>query len=340
MKRSGSRRRPPPAVGLRAGGRAGPGTEPGEPAGASREPGLDRPVPRDFRGYGGRPPHPRWPGDARVALSVVVNVEEGAERALSMGDERNEAVYDVVEEVAGAQDPCMESHFEYGTRVGYWRVMEVLERFGVQATLSACARALELSPWLARDAIARGHEIACHGYRWERHAGMPEATERAVIARAVETITRVAGVRPVGWHTRSASSPNTRRLLVEEGGFLYDSDAYNDDLPYVVEVLGRPHVVVPYSFDTNDMRFQAQGGFVLARDFAAYAIDAFDWLWREGERAPKMMSLGLHLRIIGRPGRIGALEAFLEHATARGRVWIARRDEIARHWRALNGLPA
>ena len=271
-------------------------------------------------------------------MSLVVNVEEGAELTLSAGDERNESRYEVVDEVVGAVDPCMESHFEYGTRAGYWRIMALFARFGVPATVSACARALEQSPWLARDALARGHEIACHGYRWESHAGMSEPVERAVIARAVETITRVAGVRPVGWHTRSASSVNTRRLLVEEGGFRYDSDAYDDDLPYLVDVGGRAHVVIPYSFDTNDMRFQAGGGFTLAGDFATYVIDAFDWLWREGESAPKLLSIGLHLRIVGRPGRIGALERILEHVTGRGGVWVARRDAIARHWRALHGL--
>jgi allantoinase len=294
--------------------------------------------PRDFRGYGGTPPDAGWPGQARVAVSFVLNVEEGAELSLSAGDERNEARYEVVDEVVGAVDPCMESHFEYGTRAGYWRIMALLDGFGVKTTVSACARALEQSPWLARDAVARGHEIACHGYRWETHAGMPEEVERAVISRSVETITRVAGVRPVGWHTRSASSVNTRRLLVEEGGFLYDSDAYDDDLPYLVEVGGRSHVVLPYSFDTNDMRFQAGGGFTLARDFAAYVTDAFDWLWGEGARAPRMLSIGLHLRIIGRPGRIAGLEQALAHITGRGGVWIARRADIARHWRTLHGL--
>jgi peptidoglycan/xylan/chitin deacetylase (PgdA/CDA1 family) len=293
---------------------------------------------RDFKGYGGAPPDPRWPGDARVAVSFVVNVEEGAELSRSMGDERNEGRYEVVDEVVGAEDPCMESHFEYGTRAGYWRIMALLARFGAPVTVSASARALEGSPWLAEDAVARGHEIACHGYRWESHAGMPEAVERDVIGRSVAAITRVAGVRPVGWHTRSASSVNTRRLLVEEGGFLYDSDAYNDDLPYLVNVEGRSHVVVPYSFDTNDMRFQAGGGLTLARDFAEYVIDAFDWLWREGADRPRMMSVGLHLRIIGRPGRIVGLERVLEHVAARDRVWIARRAEVARHWRALHGL--
>jgi allantoinase len=299
---------------------------------------MTSPRGRDFLGYGGQPPHPGWPGDARLALSIVLNVEEGAELSLSAGDERNEARYEVVDEVAGAPDLCMESHFEYGTRAGYWRIMALLDQFGVRVTVNACARALEVNPWLARDALARGHEIACHGYRWERHAGMAESAERALIARCVASIKEAAGIRPVGWHTRSASSVNTRRLLVEEGGFLYDSDAYNDDLPYLVEVGGKPHVVVPYSFDTNDMKFQAGWGFTLADDFRTYLTDAFDWLWREGETAPKMMSLGLHLRIIGRPGRINALERFLEHVAARGQVWIARRADIARHWRALYGL--
>jgi allantoinase len=293
---------------------------------------------RDFRGYGGAPPDPRWPGGARVAVSIVVNVEEGAELALSAGDARNEGRYEVVDEVVGAVDPCMESHFQYGTRAGYWRIMALLARFGVPATVSACARALERSPWLGPDAVARGHEVACHGYRWESHAGMPEDDERSVIRRAVDAMTRVVGVRPVGWHTRSASSVNTRRLLVEEGGFRYDSDAYDDDLPYLVEVGGRPHVVVPYAFDTNDMRFQAGGGFTLAGDFAGYVTDAFDWLWREGETAPKLLSIGLHLRIVGRPGRIAALERILAHVTGHAQVWIARRDAIARHWRALHGL--
>ncbi len=290
---------------------------------------------RDLRGYGGEPPDPKWPNGARLALSFVVNVEEGAELSLTAGDERNEAVYEVRDEVVGAADPCMLSHYEYGTRAAYWRVMDVLARGGARVTMSACARAFELSPWLAQDAIARGHEVSAHGYRWESHAGMSEAQERAVIAKTVATITRAAGVRPVGWHTRSASTVNTRRLLVEEGGFLYDSDAYNDDLPYLVDVAGTRHVVVPYSFDTNDMRFGPGGGFVLASDFSTYVIDAIDWLLREGQTAPKMLSVGLHLRIIGRPARIGALERILDHARERGSVWIATRADIARHWLAV-----
>ena len=294
--------------------------------------------PRDFVGYGGRPPDPRWPGGARVAVSFVVNVEEGAERSLTAGDEQNEKTYEVTDEVLGVPDPCMESHFEYGTRAGYWRIMGVLERFAVPATLSACGRALEVSPWLAADGVRRGHEIAAHGYRWESHAHMTEGEERATIGRTVRAITATAGTRPVGWHTRSAPSVNTRRLLAEEGGFLYDSDAYSDDLPFFVDVAGRPHLVIPYSFDTNDMHFhQGMQRFVTAGDFVEYVADAFDALWREGGSAPKLLSVGLHLRMIGRPGRIGGLERVIEHMRQKGGVWFARRDEIARHWIGLFG---
>ena len=289
---------------------------------------------RDFRGYGDMPPSIRWPDDARLAVSVVVNVEEGAELSLGMGDERNESVYEVVEEVRGHRDLCMESHFEYGTRAGWPRIRALLERYGVAATLNANGRALAHSPWLAREAVADGHEVAAHGWRWERHAEMDEAQEREAIARTVEAIREAAGAPPVGWHTRSATSPNTRQLLIEHGGFLYDSNAYNDDLPYTVEVGGRPHLVLPYAFDTNDMRFQRGGGFIFADDFARYCIDAFERLYEEGATAPRMLSIGLHLRIIGRPGRIGGLERLLAHMANRSGVWFARRDAIARHWLA------
>jgi peptidoglycan/xylan/chitin deacetylase (PgdA/CDA1 family) len=292
--------------------------------------------PRDLEGSARAPVDPRWPGGARLAVSLVVNVEEGAELSLADGDERNERVHEVVEEVADGPDLVMESHFAYGTRAGYRRIADLLDRFGVKATFSASARALERSPWLARDVVARGHEIAAHSYRWERHVHMAEAGERAVVARTVAAIRAAAGVRPVGWHTRSASSANTRRLLVEEGGFLYDSDAYDDDLPYVVEVAGRPHVVVPYAFDTNDMRFTDRLGFTHGADFARYCGDAFDWLHGEGGR---MLSIGLHLRIIGRPGRIGGLATLLAHMRAHGDVWFATRADIARHWRARMDLP-
>ena len=209
--------------------------------------------------------------------------------------------------------------------------MDLFDAHGVKVTVSSCGRAVERSPDLARDAVARGHEVSAHGWRWQSHAGMDEADERRVIARTVAAIEQATGQRPVGWHTRSASSQNTRRLLVEEGGFLYDSDAYNDDLPYDVRVAGKRHLVIPYAFDTNDMQY-TNGSRFRGDDFADYVIDSFDWLVREGETAPKMMSIGLHLRMIGRPGRIGALERILAHITGSGAAWIAPRAAIARHW--------
>jgi peptidoglycan/xylan/chitin deacetylase (PgdA/CDA1 family) len=288
---------------------------------------------RDLTGYGGAPIDPCWPGKARVAVSFVLNFEEGAEFTVSEGDAVNEATYEVEHQQQGP-DPCIESHFEYGTRSGWWRIMDLLDAHDAKLTVSCCGRAVERSPHLARDAIRRGHEVSAHGWRWESHAGMDETTERLVIDKTVAAIARATGQRPVGWHTRSASSLNTRRLLVEEGGFLYDSDAYNDDLPYEVRIAERRHLVIPYAFDTNDMHFQHTGRFRGA-DFADYVIDAYDWLVREGEAAPKMMSIGLHLRMIGRPGRIGALDRILKHIASSEAAWIARRADIAEHWLAI-----
>jgi peptidoglycan/xylan/chitin deacetylase (PgdA/CDA1 family) len=288
---------------------------------------------RDLIGYAGKPQQAQWPNGAKLALSFVVNFEEGAEFSVAEGDAINEGVYEVDCRIAGP-DPCIESHFDYGTRAGWWRIMSLFDAYNVKATVSACGRAVERSPELARDAVSRGHEVAAHGWRWESHAGMAEADERAAIKRTVAAIERATGTRPVGWHTRSAASVNTRRLLVEDGGFLYDSDAYNDDLPYFVAVNGARHLVLPYAFDTNDMHYQHTQRF-RGSDFADYVIAAYDWLLREGESAPKMLSVGLHLRMIGRPGRIGALEAILAHAQNSGAAWIAPRADIARHWLAL-----
>ena len=291
----------------------------------------------DFRGYGPTPPDPKWPRQARVALSIVMNVEAGAELSLAYGDERNEAVYEIVEPVETAPNPALSSHFAYETRAGYWRIMRLLENFGVPCTVSAAGRTIACAPWLARDAIDRGHEVSAHGYRWERHAEMSLDHERTVIADTVAAIEAAAGTPPVGWHTKGAASPNTRRLLVEEFGFLYDSDAYDDDLPYIEEVAGKRHVVMPYAFDSNDMRFMAGGNFVQGDDFATYCIAAFDWLWREGADRPAMLSVGILPRLIGRPGRIGGLEKFLQHVKDRGGAWTARRRDIAQHWREHHG---
>jgi peptidoglycan/xylan/chitin deacetylase (PgdA/CDA1 family) len=287
---------------------------------------------RDLLGYGGSPPDPGWPGGARVAVSLVVNFEEGAEYSIADGDGENEGVYEIEQRLVGQPDPTIDSHFEYGSRAGWWRVMDLLERRGAKATVSACGQAVERLPMLAADAVRRGHEVSAHGWRWESHHALDEATERERIALTVRAIRQATGIRPVGWHTRSPASYRTRRLLVEEGGFLYDSDAYNDDLPYFVQVGGRRHLVLPYAFDTNDMQFFHTQRFRGAADFAEYVIEAFDWLHREGAHAPKMLSLGLHLRMIGRPGRIGALDRILRHIADKGEAWVARRVDIAHHW--------
>lgn len=294
--------------------------------------------PRDFKGYKGNPPKPNWPDDARVAVSVVINVEAGAELSLADGDERNEAVYEIVEPVEGVPNYCLNSHFDYGPRVGYWRIMRLLDFYKIPCTISAAGRSIERNPWIAQDAVNRGNEVAAHGYRWESHAGMSEDHEKEVIAKTVSVIEEACGERPLGWHTKGAPSPNTRRLLMENG-FYYDSDAYDDDLPYSVNVGGKRHTVVPYAFDTNDMRFMAGGNFVTGDDFATYCIDAFNSLWLEGEEHPAMMSIGLHPRLIGRPGRIAGLTKFLEQATTKGNVWFAKRIEIARHCSNLRDTP-
>ncbi len=299
-------------------------------------PGGMPPAARDLAGHGPNPPRFAWPGGARLALSFVVNVEEGAELALTSGDERNEPTYEAREEVVGHPDPCMESHYGYGSRVGLWRILDRLDAYGVKATFSACGRAVAATPALAAAPNARGHEVSAHGWRWERHAGMEEPTERAVIAATVSAIAQATGERPVGWHTRSASSANTRRLLLEEGGFLYDSDCYDDDIPRsIARPDGRRHVILPYAFDTNDMRFSPGGGFIQAEDFSRYCIAAIDWLLREGATQPRMLSIGLHLRIIGRPARMAGLEAVLEHVARTPGIWVARRRDIAAHWLAV-----
>ncbi|MEM7041833.1 MAG: polysaccharide deacetylase family protein [Pseudomonadota bacterium] len=293
---------------------------------------------RDLRGYGGKPPAANWPNGARVAVSVVVNVEEGAEMAVSRGDARNEPVYDMIAAVDGVANIAAESHFDYGARAGYWRIMDLLAVHDVSATMSTCGEMAELAPWLLEDAKARGHEIAAHGYRWQNHAFMDEDEERRTIAETVSALEGVTGEAPLGWHTKTPASPNTRKLLIEHGGFLYDSDAYDDDLPRILRRPdGEPHVVVPYALDTNDMRFQLPNGFRRAEEFSGYVLDAFDWLWREGTKAPKMMSIGLHLRTIGRPARIGGLDQVLREMRRKGGVWFATRAAIAQHWLDQHG---
>ena len=295
---------------------------------------------RDLRGYWDGVPPPPWPNAARVAVSFVVNVEEGAELSIADGDPVNEAGPEAPHLVEGAPDLCMESHFAYGPRAGYRRIADALDRGGASATFSTCGRAAQRTTWLLQDAVARGHEVGCHGWIWRPHVHLDEMTERQDIARTHATLTRITGTPPVGWHTKSASSMNTRRLLLEHGGFLYDSDAYDDDVPRIERHGETDHVVLPYAFDTNDMRFRPGGAFTHGDDFARYCIAVFDRLWEEGRTQARMMSIGLRLRTIGRPVRIRGLEAILAHMNRRCGAWMASRGQIAECWRMACGLPA
>jgi putative urate catabolism protein len=289
--------------------------------------------PRDLIGYGATPPHPHWPGDARIALQFVINYEEGSENSVLHGDAASETF---LSDIIGAQPfaarhMSMESLFEYGSRAGVWRLLREFGQRKLPATIFGVAMALERHPEVTAAMVAGGHEIACHGWRWISYQEADEATERADLQRAVSTIERLTGARPLGWYT-GRDSPQTRRLVAEYGGFLYDADSYADDLPYWVTAAGKPHLVVPYALDSNDMRFATAQGFNSGDQFYAYLRDCFDVLYAEGATAPKMMSVGLHCRIAGRPGRFAALQRFLDHVMKHEQVWICRRVDIARHW--------
>jgi putative urate catabolism protein len=300
---------------------------------------MSRPqhYPRDLIGYASRPPHPHWPDEARIAVSLVLNYEEGGEACVLHGDAHSESVLTdlgAVESLPGARNLNVESNFEYGSRVGFWEITRLLQSMQATATVYAVGMALERNPAAAAEMAQRGFEVACHGQRWIDYQFVPEEIERAHMLRNVEVISQLIGRRPVGWYT-GRPGPNTRRLLVEIGGFLYDSDAYNDDLPYWTAVSGKRHLVIPYSFDTNDSRLQRGGDFSSGEQFFRYCREAFDWLYRMGaEGRPRMMSIGLHGRIIGRPSRIGALARLLEHIQRHERVWLCTRAAIAQHWLA------
>jgi allantoinase len=286
---------------------------------------------RNLIGYGATPPDPQWPGGARLALSFVLNYEEGGERSVLEGDAESESYLQEVvgaPPVVGARSLTTESMFEFGSRAGFWRVHRIFTKHGLPLTVYAVGRALEQNPDAGRAMAEAGWEVASHGWRWFDYAGMPEDEEREHMRLAIAAIEQACGARPVGWYTGRISD-NTRRLVVEEGGFLYDSDDYSDELPFWVDIGGTQHLVIPYTLDANDFKFLIPNGFSTGDDFLAYLVDTFEQLYDEGGR---MMNVGLHCRIVGRPGRAGALDRFLEHVRSREGVWVTTRAEIARHW--------
>jgi peptidoglycan/xylan/chitin deacetylase (PgdA/CDA1 family) len=288
--------------------------------------------PRDFIGYGRNPPRIEWPNKARVALNLVLNYEEGSERSHWAGDGRNEGLGEVPRLLEAAyRDLATESVYEYGSRAGVFRLLRLFDRCRVQTTLFAAAVALEANPDVGIWAAESGHEVCGHGYRWSEDWTVSREEEEERIRLAVESITRTCGQRPVGWYNRWMPSAHTRELLVAEGGFAYDSNAYNDDLPYYVEVSGKQHLVLPYSLTYNDAAY-AYGHLGGPEDFLSYCKRGLDYLREEGETVPRMMSIGLHARLSGQAGRASALRDFIDYAQSKGDVWITTRADIAAWW--------
>ena len=302
----------------------------------------DPAYPRDLVGYGRNPPHANWPGQARVAVQFVLNYEEGGENCVLHGDAGSEQFLSELFNPASYPDRhlSMEGIYEYGSRVGVWRILREFERRGLPLTVFGVSMALQRHPELTAAFRELGHEIACHGWRWIHYQGLDEATEREHMRIGMEIIEKLTGERALGWYT-GRDSPNTRRLVADYGGFLYDSDYYGDDLPIWTEVQKSdgsrvPHLVVPYTLDTNDMRFSLPQGFSHGDEFFEYLRDAFDVMYAEGDERPAMLSVGMHCRLLGRPGRFKALQRFLDHIEKHDRVWVCRRVDIARHWIATH----
>ena len=294
--------------------------------------------PRDLIGYADEPPFADWPGQARVAVQFVLNFEEGAERNILHGDPGSEQFLSELYDPPSypARHLSIESVYEYGARVGAWRILREFQRRGLPLTIFAVSMALARQPQLTQAFLDLGHEIACHGWRWIHYQECDELTEREHMRIAMETLQQLTGARAQGWYT-GRDSPNTRRLVADYGGFLYDSDNYGDDLPFWTVVQksdgsSAPHLIVPYALDTNDMRFALPHGFSHGNEFFEYLRDSFDVLYNEGETRPAMMTIGMHGRLLGRPGRFRALQQFLDHLEKHDKVWICKRVEIAQHW--------
>jgi putative urate catabolism protein len=302
--------------------------------------------PRDLAGYGPNPPHAQWPGKARIAVQFVLNYEEGGENSVLHGDAGSEQFLSEMFNPAAFADRhlSMESIYEYGSRAGVWRILREFEKRQLPLTVFGVGMALQRTPDVTTAFVELGHEIACHGWRWINYQQVDEATEREHMRLGMEAIEKLTGTCPLGWYT-GRDSPNTRRLAADEGRTLYDSDCYGDDLPFWTPVQRTdktivPRLVVPYTLDANDMRFSSAQGFAQAEDFFIYLRDSFDALYAEGDPAgldrPKMMSIGMHCRLLGRPGRITALQKFMNHIEKHSHVWVCRRADIAKHWQATH----
>jgi putative urate catabolism protein len=297
------------------------------------------PYPRDLIGYGEHPPHARWPGQARIAVQFVLNYEEGGENSVLHGDAGSEQFLSEMFNPPAfpKRHLSMESIYEYGSRVGVWRLLREFEKRGLPLTVFGVSMALQRHPELASAMVELDHEVACHGWRWISYQDIDEATEREHMRVGMYILEGLIGERPLGWYT-GRDSPNTRRLVADFGGFEYDSDYYGDDLPFWLQVRKTdgttvPHLVVPYTLDTNDMRFALPQGFSQADDFFTYLRDSFDVLYAEGQETPRMLSVGMHCRLLGRPGRLRALQRFLDHIEKHDRVWVCKRIDVARHWK-------
>ena len=297
--------------------------------------------PRDLIGYSDQPPHAQWPDDARVAVQFVLNYEEGGENCILHGDPASEKFLSEIigaEPFEDARHMSMESIYEYGSRAGVWRILELFRARKIPITVFAVAMAMQRHPQVIEQALEDGHEIASHGYRWINYHGMSIEQERAHMEKAIAIHSDICGARPLGWYT-GRTSAHTRDLVAEEGGFIYDADDYSDDLPFWSKQVAAPHLIVPYTLDTNDMRFATAQGFHTGDQFASYLIDAFDTLYAEGASSPKMMSVGLHCRLIGRPARFAGLVKFIDHVQKHEKVWLARRLDIAKHWMKTHPYP-
>jgi allantoinase len=292
--------------------------------------------PRNMTGYGEKSIHPNWPNKARVAVQFVLNYEEGGENSILHGDKASEAFLSEIvgaKPYEGVRHMSMESIYEYGSRAGVWRILRLFKEFDVPITIFAVALAIARNRELADYLVDKNYDICAHGFRWIDYQYVDEKTEREHIKDCISVLTEYLGKRPIGWYT-GRNSPNTRRLVMEEGGFLYDSDTYDDDLPYWVDESesNNKHLIIPYTLDVNDMRFASPQGFNSGDQFFNYLKDSFDALYLEGKTHPKMMSVGMHARILGRPGRIMAMRKFLEYVKTFDDVWLCTRREIAEHW--------